>query len=60
MEHTDAWHKQWRSLHRFTSRRETYAETHLATAALVSDRSARSATRRKSSTEPVLARQAAR
>ncbi|MFI7355459.1 hypothetical protein ACIBTP_16080 [Streptomyces avidinii] len=40
-------------------RRETYPETHLAIAALVSDRSARQATRRKLSTELVLARQVA-
>ncbi|MFF3916290.1 transposase family protein [Streptomyces sp. NPDC001852] len=59
VEHTNAEYKQWRPLQRFTGRRETYAETHLAIAALVSDRSARRATRRKSSTELVLARQAA-
>ncbi|MFE2993005.1 transposase family protein [Streptomyces sp. NPDC059262] len=59
VEHTNAEYKQWRPLQRFTGRRETYAETHLAIAALVSDRSPRRATRRKSSTELVLARQAA-
>ncbi|MET9135006.1 transposase family protein [Streptomyces antibioticus] len=59
VEHTNAEYKQWRPLQRFTGRRETYAETHLAIAALVSDRSARRATRRKASTELVLARQAA-
>ncbi|MEV0639427.1 hypothetical protein AB0I77_31735 [Streptomyces sp. NPDC050619] len=59
MEHANAEYKQWRPLQRFTGCRETYAETHLAIAALVSDRSARRATRRKASTELVLARQAA-
>ncbi len=39
VEHTNAEYKQWRPLQRFTGRRETYAETHLAIAALVSDRS---------------------
>ncbi|MFE5092528.1 transposase family protein [Streptomyces sp. NPDC056638] len=58
VEHTNAEYKQWRPLQRFTGRRETYAETHLAITGLVSDRSARRATRRKPSTEPVLARQA--
>ncbi|MFF2807694.1 transposase family protein [Streptomyces sp. NPDC058000] len=58
VEHTNAKYKQWRPLQRFTGRRETYAETHLAIAGLVSDRSARRATRRKPSTELVLARQA--
>ncbi|WP_307054331.1 transposase family protein [Streptomyces achromogenes] len=56
VEHTNAEYKQWRPLQRFTGRREIYAETHLAISALVSDRSARRATRRKSSTELVLAR----
>lgn len=51
--------QQWRPLQRFTGRRGTYAETHLALAALVSDRSALRATRRKSGTELVLAWQAA-
>ncbi|MFE4869869.1 hypothetical protein [Streptomyces sp. NPDC056682] len=59
VEHTNAEFKQWPPLQPFIGRRETYAETHLAIAALVSDRSARRATRRKSSTELVLARQAA-
>ncbi len=59
VEHANAEYKQWRPLQRFTGRREAYAETHLAIAALVSDRSARRATRRKPSTELVLARQAA-
>jgi hypothetical protein len=38
---------------------ETYTETHLAIAALVSDRSARRPTRRKTSTELVLVQQTA-
>ncbi|MFB0633412.1 hypothetical protein [Streptomyces sp. AB3(2024)] len=59
VEHTNAEYKQWRPLQRFTGRRETYAETHLAIATPVSDRSARRTTRRKASTELVLARQAA-
>nr|WP_256178756.1 transposase [Kitasatospora aureofaciens] len=59
VEHANAEYKQWRPLQRFTGRRETYAESHLAIAGLVSDRSARRMTRRKSSTELVLARQAA-
>ncbi|CAM5678893.1 hypothetical protein [Streptomyces hirsutus] len=56
MEHTHAEYKQWRPLQRFTGRRETYTETHLAVAGLVSDRSARRATRHKTSTELVLTR----
>jgi hypothetical protein len=59
IEHTNAEHKQWRPLQRYTGRREDYAETHLAIASLVSDRSARRATRHRHSTELVLARQAA-
>lgn len=58
VEHTNAEYKQWRPLQRFTGRRETYTEAHLAIAGLVSDRSARRATHRKPSTELVLARQA--
>ncbi|WP_240805278.1 hypothetical protein [Streptomyces sp. A1547] len=56
--HTNGEFKQWRSLQRFTGRRETYVETHLAIAGLVSDRSARRATRRNTGTELVLARRA--
>lgn len=56
MEHTNAEYKQWRPLQRFTGRCEAYAETHLAIAGLVSDRSARRASRHKPSTELVLAR----
>ncbi|MFD8897604.1 transposase family protein [Streptomyces ardesiacus] len=59
VEHTNAEYKQWRPLQRFTGRRETYTETHLAIAGLVSDRSARRPTRRKPGTELVLTRQAA-
>jgi hypothetical protein len=59
VEHANAEYKQWRPLQRFTGRRETYAETHLAIAGLVSDRSARRLTRRRPSTELVLARQTA-
>lgn len=54
IEHTNAEHKQWRPLQRYTGRRETYAETHLAIAGLVSDRSARRATRHRTSTELIL------
>ncbi|MYR62183.1 hypothetical protein GTY54_40290 [Streptomyces sp. SID625] len=46
-------------MQRFTGRRETYTETRLAIVGLVSDRSARRPTRRKSGTVLVLARQAA-
>jgi hypothetical protein len=49
VEHTNAEYKQWRPLQRFTRRRETYTETHLAVAGLVSDRSVRRATRHKTS-----------
>jgi len=56
VKHTNAECKQWRPLQRFTGRRETYAETHLAIAGLVSDRSAWRATRHKPNTELVLAR----
>ncbi|MFI6730225.1 hypothetical protein NRF20_44025 [Streptomyces sp. R-74717] len=59
MEHTNAEYKQWRPLQRYTGRgetcAETYAETHLAIASLVSDRSARRPTRRRTNTELVLA-----
>jgi hypothetical protein len=59
VERANAEYKQWRPLQRYTGRRETYPETHLAIAALVSDRASRRATRRKPSTEMVLARPAA-
>ncbi|WP_420717023.1 transposase family protein [Streptomyces sp. H27-H5] len=54
IEHTNAEHKQWRPLQRYTGRRETYAETHLAITGLVSDRSTLRATRHKTSKELVL------
>lgn len=57
VEHANAEYNQWRPMQRYTSRREDFAETQAAIAALVSDRSARRATRRKTSTE--LARPAA-
>jgi DDE superfamily endonuclease len=41
VEHANAEHKQWRTLQRYTGRREYYDETHLAIAGLVSDRAAR-------------------
>ncbi|MGI5380574.1 transposase family protein [Streptomyces sp. CA-251387] len=56
VEHTNAEYKQWRPLQRYTGRRETYPETQLAVAGLVSDRSALRVTRRKTSTELVLAK----
>ncbi|WP_063774779.1 transposase family protein [Kitasatospora azatica] len=56
VEHTNAEYKQWRPLQRYTGRREDYPQTHLAIAGLVSDRSARRPTRRRTSTELVLAR----
>jgi hypothetical protein len=55
VEHANAEYKQWRPLQRYTGRREDFAETHAAIAGLVSDRSARRATRRKTSKELVLA-----
>jgi hypothetical protein len=53
VEHTNAEYKQWHPLQRYTGRREDYDETHRAIADLVSDRSARRATRRTASTELV-------
>jgi hypothetical protein len=41
VEHANAEHKQWRTLQRYTGRREYYDQTHLAIAGLVSDRAAR-------------------
>ncbi len=41
VEHANAEHKQWRSLQRWIGRRQYYAQTHLAIAGLVSDRTAR-------------------
>ncbi|MFF3062886.1 transposase family protein [Streptomyces sp. NPDC057909] len=40
VEHANAEHKQWRPLQRYIGRREYYDQTHLAIAALVSDRTA--------------------
>ncbi|MGI5142109.1 transposase family protein [Streptomyces sp. CA-106110] len=40
VEHANAEHKQWRPLQRYIGRREYYAETHLAIAGLVPDRTA--------------------
>ncbi|WP_338894447.1 transposase [Streptomyces sp. TG1A-60] len=59
VEHTNAGLHQWAALRRSTRRRDTYAETHLAIAGFVSDRSAQRATRRQTSTELVLARDTA-
>jgi hypothetical protein len=41
VEHANAEHKQWRSLQRYTGRRDYYDQTHQAIAGLVSDRAAR-------------------
>jgi hypothetical protein len=41
VEHANAEHKQWRTLQRYTGRRQYYDQTHLAIASLVSDRAAR-------------------
>jgi hypothetical protein len=41
VEHANAELKQWRPLQRYIGRRESYAQTHLAIAGLVSDRAAR-------------------
>lgn len=58
VERANAELRQWCPLQRYTGLREDYAATHQAIASLVSDRSARRPTRRKPSTELVLARQA--
>jgi hypothetical protein len=58
VEHANAEYKQWRPMQRYTGRREDFAETQAAIAALVSDRSARRTTRHKTSTELVPARPA--
>ncbi|MGW2348923.1 transposase family protein [Actinacidiphila glaucinigra] len=55
VEHANAEYKQLRPLQRYTGRREDFAETQAAITGLVSDRSARRATRRKTSKELVLA-----
>ncbi|MCX4580195.1 transposase family protein [Streptomyces sp. NBC_01571] len=59
VEHANAELRQWCPLQRYTGPREDCVATHQAIASLVSDRSARRPTRRKPSTEFVLARQAA-
>ena len=59
MEHANAEYEQWRPMQRYTGRREDFAETQAAIAGLVSDRSARRATRSITGTELVLARTAA-
>jgi hypothetical protein len=41
VEHAIAEHKQWRTLQRYLGRRESFGETYLAIAGLVSDRAAR-------------------
>jgi len=41
VEHAIAEHKHWRSLQRWLGRRESFGETYLAVAGLVSDRAAR-------------------
>lgn len=53
VEHANAEQKQWRPLPSFLGRRESYAATHRAVAALVSDRAAQRPTRRKPCTELV-------
>jgi hypothetical protein len=55
VEHANAEYKQWRPMQRYTGRREDFAETQAAIAALVSDRSARRVTSRETSTELALA-----
>jgi hypothetical protein len=59
VEHANAEYKQWRPMQRYTGRREDFAETQAAIAALVSDRSARRPTRPETSTELVIAQPAA-
>ncbi|MFJ3720616.1 hypothetical protein [Streptomyces sp. NPDC090057] len=59
VEHANAELRQWAPLRRFAGRRETCAETHLAIASLVSDRSAHRATHRRTSTDLVLVRDTA-
>ncbi|MFB7085135.1 transposase [Streptomyces sp. NPDC056296] len=59
VEHTNAEYQQWRPPQRFTGRRETNPQTHLAIAGIVSDRSAKRVPRRRTSTALVLVRPAA-
>ncbi|GAA5207645.1 transposase family protein [Streptomyces thinghirensis] len=56
VEHANAELRQWHPLRRYTGRRESHDETHLAIAALFSDRAARRATQHKPSTALVLIR----
>jgi hypothetical protein len=56
VEHANAEHRQWRTLQRYTGRREDYGDTHRGIAGLVSDRAAKRATRHKPSTELVFVR----
>ncbi|MCZ4126215.1 transposase [Streptomyces sp. H39-S7] len=56
VEHANAEMRQWRPLQRYTGRRDSYHEIHQAVAGLVSDRAAKRATRRRTSTELVLTR----
>ncbi|MFJ6050377.1 transposase family protein [Streptomyces sp. NPDC092307] len=58
VEHTNAELRQWAPLRRFTGRRDIYAESHLAIASLVSDRSAQRVTRPGTSIELGLVRDA--
>jgi hypothetical protein len=59
VEHTNAELRQWAPLRRFTGRRDTNAETHLAIAGLISNRCAQRTTRQPTSTELVLVRDTA-
>jgi hypothetical protein len=59
VEHTTGEEKKWRTLRRYLGPRESYAETHAPSAALVSDRAARRPTWRRTSTELVLAHRTA-
>ncbi|WP_329280215.1 hypothetical protein [Streptomyces sp. NBC_01451] len=53
VEHTNAEHRQWRPLQRYTGRREDYGEVHRAIVGMVSDRAAQRTTHHKPSTELV-------
>lgn len=56
VEQANAEHRQWRTLQRYTGRREDYGNRHRAVASLVSDRASKWATWHKPSTELVLVR----
>jgi hypothetical protein len=58
VEHTIGVEKKWRPRQRYLGRRESYAETHAAIAGPVSDRTARRASRPRTSTAIVRARRA--